>query len=155
MNIFNIRKTFQQKKERGWDRIYFAIDLHDTVIEGKYTKFNEGAQIFPYAREFFAWAAKREDVYLVLWTSSWNDAIQKTLPWLESEGIRFDAINENPDCKSTTLCDFGKKFYFNVLLDDKAGFEGNTDWKLLIDELKSIGEWNEVDPANTTVSLST
>jgi hypothetical protein len=141
MNPFNIRRTFEDKKRKGWERIYIAIDLHDTVIEGKYNRFNEGANIFPYAREFFKWAVDRDDVILILWTSSHDDAIKKTLAWLREEGIYFDYINKNPLETTNQLCDFDKKFYFNILLDDKAGFEGETDWKLIIDELKAIGEY--------------
>jgi hypothetical protein len=141
MNIFNIRRAFQQKKERKWSTIYIAIDLHDTLISGKYNRFNEGAEIYPYAREFFQWAIKRKDVVLILWTSSHEDATRNILNRLASEGIFFLYINRNPECSSNELCDFSKKFYFNILLEDKSGFEGETDWKLVIDELKAIGEW--------------
>ena len=143
MNVFNIRRAFEDKKRKGWDRLYFAIDLHDTIIEGKYNKFNEGANVFPYATEFFKWAHSRKDIVLILWTSSWDDALDKTLQRLVEDHIWFDYINENPEVQNSELCDFNKKFYFNVLLDDKAGFVGETDWKLIIDELKEIGEWHQ------------
>lgn len=143
MNLFNIRRSFQQKKERGWKQLYFAIDLHETIIEGKYNLYNEGAKIYPYAREFFKWALNRDDITLILWTSSHKEALDEILPRLQAEGIEFDDINHNPWEKNNSLCDFDKKFYFNVLLDDKAGFEGMTDWKLIINELKEIGEWND------------
>lgn len=141
MNAFNIRRAFEDKKRKNWEKLYWAIDLHDVVIQGKYNKFNDGAEIFPYAREFFAWAKSRTDMVLILWTSSHKDAQQNILDKLAKEGITFNYVDENPEVPTTELCDFARKFYFNVLLDDKAGFEGETDWKLIIDELTAIGEW--------------
>jgi hypothetical protein len=143
MNPFNIRRAFRDKKEKGWQRLYWCIDLHDVIIEGKYNKFNVGADVFHNASEFFKWANKRKDMVLILWTSSYNDALEHTLKSLEELGIKFHFVNENPMEKNNSICDFDKKFYFNILLDDKAGFEGATDWKLVIDELKEIGEWND------------
>jgi hypothetical protein len=87
MNAFNIRRAFRDMKEKGWSRLYWCIDLHDVVIEGKYNKFNEGAAIFPHAKEFFHWANKRKNMILVLWTSSYEDALEKTLLRLGEEGI--------------------------------------------------------------------
>jgi hypothetical protein len=142
MNVFNIRRAFRDKKEKKWDKLYWCIDLHDVVIEGKYNKFNEGAAIFPHAKDFFRWACNREDIILILWTSSHADAIEEITSRLFDDGIMFDYVNSNPEVESNSLCEFDKKFYFNILLDDKAGFEGATDWKLVIDELKAIGEWN-------------
>jgi hypothetical protein len=141
MNVFNIRRAFQQKREKNWDLLYWCIDLHDVVIEGKYNLYNEGAKIYPNAREFFQWAQKRDDMVLILWSSSHNHALFKTLNNLREQGIEFDYFNANPEEADTKLCDFSKKFYFNILLDDKAGFEGETDWGLIIEELKAIGEW--------------
>lgn len=141
MNAFNIRRAFQTKKAKGYDKLYIAIDLHDVVIEGKYNKFNEGAKIFPHAARFFKWAWKRNDIVLILWSSSHDDALKQVLTRLNEKGIKFHYINENPECPTGDLCNFDKKFYFNVLLDDKAGFVGKTDWAIIIDELKTIGEW--------------
>jgi hypothetical protein len=143
MNIFNIRRAFEQKREKGWKKLYWCVDLHDVVIEGKYNKFNEGAAIFPHAKEFFQWANKRKDMILILWTSSYEEALDKTLLRLGEEGILFHFVNANPLEKNNSLCDFNKKFYFNILLDDKAGFDGATDWGLIINELKEIGEWDK------------
>lgn len=38
------------------------------------------------------------------------------------------SVNSNPDEKDTKTGDFSKKFYFNILLDDRAGFQPETDW---------------------------
>jgi hypothetical protein len=142
MNVFNIARAFSDKKIKGWEKLYFCIDLHDVVISATYNKFNEGAKIAPYAVDFFRWAKTRKDICTILWTSSYESAITQVRQRLSAAGIEFDYVDENPECPSNALCDFDKKFYFNVLLDDKAGFEAETDWLLIINELKRIGEWN-------------
>ena len=56
-------------------------------------------------------------------------------------GINFTYINDNPEYIGNDYADFSKKFYYNILLDDKAGFEGETDWLLVKNELIRVGEW--------------
>lgn len=142
MNIFNIERAFKQKKERGWEKLYFIVDLHDCIIAGKYNRFNVGAEIYPYAQEVLQYLYSRKDICLILWTSSHDDAIKEILGRLKyTYGIEFSYVNENPEVQNTDLCDFSKKLYFNVLIDDKASFEGDTDWLLIKNELFRIGEW--------------
>lgn len=129
-------------KAKGYDKTYWAIDLHDVVIKGTYTRYNEDRKIYPDCQQFFRWAASRKDMVLILWSSSHRDSLNEIITWLGLHGIKFHYINENPEVPSDQLCDFSTKFYFNVLLDDKAGFEGETDWTAIINELKRIGEWN-------------
>ena len=121
-----IESTLNQKSVRGWDKLYWSIDLHDTVITGKYNKFNLGAELYPYAKETLEFLYKSETHRTILWTSSYNDAI---LDLCKRFGLNFHYFNENPECPNGELCDFSKKFYFNFLIDDKSGFDGNVDWE--------------------------
>lgn len=57
------------------------------------------------------------------------------------EQYSLDDHNENPECGNTDYADFTTKPYFNILLDDKAGMEMNSDWSLVKSELQRIGEW--------------
>lgn len=144
MNVFNIERSFKDKVARKWDKLFWAIDLHDTIITGKFNKFNVGAEIYPGVEEVFQWFNKREDMVTILYTSSWPDAVEKTLKdVLTPRGITFDYINSNPECVTGELCDFRQKFYMNVLLDDKAGFDGTVDWINIKNELIRIGEWTK------------
>lgn len=136
-----IHRAFSDKKKRNWDTLYIAIDLHDTIIEGKYNLHNEGSNFFPNAINVLRNWTNRKDIVLILWTSSHHDSINEQLKRMEKEGIKFDYINENPVTKNTELCDFSGKFYFNILLDDKAGFDGQNDWNYIENSLREIGEW--------------
>ena len=141
MNLFNIERAYADKKRRNWDKLFICIDVHDVILEGKYLLMNDGAAYFPNALNVLRQWSGRPDISLILWTSSHVVATAKVLDDLEKEGVRFNYVNENPECPNTNLCDFGRKFYFNVLLDDKAGFSGSEDWFLIENELKRIGEW--------------
>lgn len=141
--------AFRKKMTRGWDkwpRMYWAIDLHDVIIPGTYTRNNENRQLYPFANEVLQWITHREDMCPILYTSSHKDSIDDILTWLYNDyKIKFDYVNVNPECENHNLCDFSRKFYFDIMLEDKAGFNGMEDWKKIKETLINIGEWDKKD----------
>lgn len=143
MNVFNIERSFQWKKERGWDTLYWLIDLHDTVFPGKYAS-DQDYEVYAGALEVLKWISDREDQKIVIWTSSYAAHYHEVKEFFEKEHIiTLDYHNDNPECGNTDYADFTTKPYFNILLDDKAGFVGDTDWFLIKQELTRIGEWDK------------
>lgn len=145
---YAILNAFQKKEQRGWEkypRMYVAIDLHDVIIPGTYTRNNDGRKFYPFAEEVLQWLTNREDMCIILYTSSHQDAINDILAWLDKSGIKFDYVNENPECPNTELCDFTKsgKWYFDILLEDKAGFVGTWGWLEIKKTLLELGEWDK------------
>ncbi len=138
MNLFNIKKAFAAKKEKGWEKLYFCIDVHDTIIPSG----TENTDFYPVAQEVLKSLSDRADIVLILWSSSHMSLIASGMNWLASHGINIDYVNCNPEVGHSDRCDFSQKFYMNVILDDRAGFEGATDWALIKQELIDIGEWN-------------
>ena len=138
MNIFNIQKSFQLKKEKNWPVLYVAIDAHGTIIQ----PYHDSIVFYPGSVEVLQWLTKREDFKLILWTSSYTNEIVELLEFAYKKyGIVFDFVNRNPLEKNTKNACFDQKFYFNVLLDDKSGFEGQTDWFLVTKEFeKATGD---------------
>jgi hypothetical protein len=141
MNIFNIRRAFDEKKRKNWPYLFWLVDCHFTLIEGKYNRFNEDRELYPSAQEVLSYLSKREDMVLILWSSMYEDSAMDIVNWCRSKGILFDYFNENPLVPSDSLCDFSKKPYVSIILDDRAGFEPN-DWELVKAELVRIGEWD-------------
>lgn len=137
-----IDDTHVQMKERKWNTIYWSIDLHDTVITGEYNKFNHGSTLLPGAKKVLDYlhTHRRIDVNgeftriykTILWTSSYIEAATDAVKLFD---LKFDYFNENPECLSGDLCDFSGKFYFNVLIDDKSGFDGKVDWEEIYQSL--------------------
>jgi len=123
--------AFKIKKQRGFTTTYIAIDLHGTIITPEYNAHNKGATVYDGAAEVLRWWTKRSDIKLILWTSSYLANCEDILFKLFDMGVDFDYFNENPLEVSSDLCDFSKKFYFNILIDDKAGFDPLKDWLAL------------------------
>ena len=133
-----IAKAYRVKKERGWDTLYVAVDMHDTMTRSSYKKDESDEKVyFPDCIEALRYLSGRKDIVLILYTSSYQDYLESYYDSFEKLGIVFKYLNENPECPSSKLSNFSSKFYFNVLLDDKAGFEPETDWIKVLTEFKS------------------
>ena len=141
-----VQTAFEKKMRRGWDkwpRLYWAIDLHDVIIPGTYTRLNENKQFYPYAQEVLQWLTNRKDMCLILFTSSHTDSLTNVVQWINEFGINFDYINCNPECPDNELCSFAAKFFFDIMLEDKAGFNGLTDWGTIKLTLNGLDEWRK------------
>jgi hypothetical protein len=135
MNNFGIARAARRRKEKGWDKTYWCIDMHDVLVTGNYDKENHKWEFAPNVLAVLSWLSDRKDHVLILWTSSYKNYTDTFLGSLQKYMIYFDYINENPECPSTDLADFNSKFYFDILLDDKAGFEKDTDWEIVWSEI--------------------
>lgn len=127
----SIINAYVEKMQRKWEKLYFAIDLHGTIIQ-KY----RGNDIFPYphVKDVLIELSKMPDIVLILYTSTYVYNLKPFLSWCRENGVVFVYINENPDCSNNSTGDFSKKFYFNVLIDDRAGFDPE-EW---IDVLRAV-----------------
>lgn len=129
--ISSLTKAIKTKKERGWDKIYIAIDIHDTICTSTYNTNSKKLVYFDEAIECLRLLSERKDIVLILWSSMYDNDINEVSEHLKKENINIDYCNENPLEKNNTYACFDKKFYFNILLDDKAGFDYTQDWTLI------------------------
>jgi len=140
---FSIEKAFSVMKNRKWDCIYFAIDLHDTIIKGTYSQ-DDVFDTYPNCIETLKLLTETKFIKLILFTSSFQDYVDDFYKWAEEKGIKFDYFNENPECGNTVSGDFSKKFYYNVMIDDKAGFNPEIDWRIVKNSVEQhVGIKNE------------
>jgi hypothetical protein len=124
-----IHKMFLEAFKKQWYETYWVFDLHGTIIKPTY----KGTEMI-----FYPWALEtlqslclyRPDIKKILWTSSFPEEIDIYLEGFKREGIVFEGINENPNIssKNGNFGFYDKKFYFNVLIDDKAGFDPEEEW---------------------------
>lgn len=138
------QRALEKKKSRGWEKIFVCVDLHNTIIqspwrtESGYSSDKIEREPFPYAlRTLRVLSERYNDVSLILWSSSKEENLRDIVQWLKHNRITIDYINENPEVPNTETADFSSKFYFNVLIDDKAGFDGATDWKVFWEYLSN------------------
>ncbi|MGD1845624.1 MAG: hypothetical protein ACFB10_09555 [Salibacteraceae bacterium] len=88
-------------------------------------------EFYPEALETLQMISQRADICRILYTSSRPEEIKHYLQYFKDHGIHFDYSNQNPEVPSLGYGYFEEKFYFNVLFDDKAGFDPYEDWKLV------------------------
>ena len=142
MNIVRSFETaFKRMKEKGWDKIYILVDIHDTVFEATYSK-DEYYRWFPYAKEALHLMSINPRISLILWSSSYTDAIEKYIDTFEKSKIHFDMVNVNKETEDNGLSCFAQKTYFNVGIDDKFGFDARVDWEMIyhyLDDSIKIG----------------
>ena len=126
-----ISKMFEHAFAKEWYETYWAFDVHGVILQPNYRKDHFHADFYPYAKECLQILSKRKDIVLIMFSSSYPSEIEYYSKVFEDNDIHFKYINENPEIDSTKG-NFGfyeKKFYFNVLFEDKAGFNPTTEWK--------------------------
>lgn len=138
----HIEKVFTvDKLKRGWSTIYWLVDVHGVIIPSSWHKANDFRFINDWCPLVLRWISDQPDQRLILWTSSFPAEGATIIEWLQKHGIHVDHYNHNPEEKNTDFADFSRKPYFNILIDDKAGFEPETDWGVIRKTLIRLGLW--------------
>lgn len=131
---------FEILEKRNWEHVYYAIDLHGSVIKPNYQVGNIPTEFYPYAKEVLQMLSKRTDVVMYMYTCSHPHEQEQYLELFEKNDIHFKWVNKNMDVV-TDNSGYGyyeDKPYFNVLFEDKAGFDPNTEWEELYYFYKSL-----------------
>ena len=127
-------KAFQRMKEKSWDEIYIMIDIHDTIFRACYHD-EEKHEYFPFAKECLQLMSNDPRLKLILWSSTYPEVLEKYRKFFSTDGINFDMVNINDKVENTELSCVIDKTYFNVGIDDKFGFEAESDWEVLFEYL--------------------
>jgi len=133
-----IGKAYRTAEKKQWNKIYWAIDLHDTCLKSTYGK-NNYEFLGPVVIEALRLICSRPENVLIIWSAVFADEEPLIVEFFAKEGIRIDFFNHNPVIQNTATGNFDTKFYFNVLVDDKAGFDWTQDWQKIIDLYEYAG----------------
>lgn len=130
--ITAIDNAYRTARNRKWDTIYWAIDLHGVCLKSTY---KDGAHEFysKTAIKALQLISSLPESRIIIWTSTHESQYQQIRDLFWNNGCNVHYINENPEVPSTSLSSFNSKFYFSVLLDDKAGFDQDEDWERIIE----------------------
>ena len=128
MIIRAIANSFIHAKQRNWAKTYWAFDVHGTMIRPNYKTNEIATEFYPHALEVMQALSKRTDIARILYTCSYPHEIVQYMNLFNANGIHFDYVNSNPEVMDGGYGYYNDKFYFNVLFEDKAGFDGETDW---------------------------
>lgn len=132
-----VDRAYKVMAERRWDTIYWAIDLHGVCLRSNYAA-QDYCWINGDAIEGLQTIASRPESKIILWSSVYPQEQILIREFFRKCNIWVDGFNRNTFEGNTMVSDFREKFYFSVLLDDKAGFDPETDWKLITNYLKDL-----------------
>ena len=132
-------KHISEKYKEFWEQnkyeyCYIAIDIHNTIFVPSYDK-EETFQYYPMAKQCLKELTKNTKVKLILWSSCYPHKFMEYINKFSDDGIKFNFINENPYCFSSKYANFEKKFYFDIGIDDKFGFDATIDWEYFYPEI--------------------
>lgn len=128
MSIANsIINAYRTMYDRKWDKVYWAIDLHGVCLESTYESNTYKWINKDVVAGLQAISARPESV-IILWSSCYHAEFDGIIKFFKDENINVSYFNQNPEVPNTETGCFMDKFYFSVLLDDKAGFDPFTDW---------------------------
>lgn len=127
-----IDRAYKTMSERQWETIYWAIDLHGVCIKSNY---EQGGYewINDHCVEALKLISSRKESKIILWSSVYDEEKTAIAEFFYKEGIAIWGFNTNPWENNTNVSCFDEKFYFSVLLDDKAGFDPVSDWRAIIE----------------------
>lgn len=128
-----IKRAYKLLEERNWDKVYWCIDLHGVCLKSTYNDTIEF--INEDAVKTLQLISSLDETVIILWSSCYKDYSIKITDLFLENSIKVKYFNENKDITSTDYAYFGDKFYFDILLDDKAGFDANTEWKQIYEHL--------------------
>jgi len=123
-----ITNAFKRAQSQNWDRLYFAFDIHETMIVPNWKVGQIPREFYPHAKEVMQMITSRKDIVSILFTCSHPHEIKEYLAYFELNNIHIDFVNENPEVLNIKYGNYDKKPYFNVLFEDKAGFDPHEDW---------------------------
>lgn len=147
-----LQNAFLDAREKDYDHIVIAIDLHDTIINSdKYNKAISSekevdialfSSLFPQAVKALQKMSLRKDIQLMLFSGTKVTILQHICRILhEKFGIEFEHINEyvTDDPIPMSSQSFRNKPYYSIIWDDKGGFDPTFDWE---DVINTIGNYS-------------
>lgn len=138
---YAMRRAFEKRRDRNYDTTYWAIDIHDTIVPSTYTYPNTyNVTAYDHMLECLQLLSGMPDHKIILWSCTAKERSTELIDLLKTHDINIDFYNENPECESTDICDFNSKFYTDLIIEDKAGWNPYKDWSLLYVHLLLIKE---------------
>ncbi len=136
-----IKNAYERAIMKGWDRLYWAIDIHETIVEPTHQEGLIG-KAYPWALEAMWFLLQFPETRIILWSSMSKEELTKhRTEFFDNCGVSSEGrvyLNENPETGATRYANFDQKMYMNMLLDDKAGFVPKIDWPTIIWAMKQF-----------------
>jgi len=106
-----VERLVTEWREHG--KLIIAYDFDNTVYD-YYQKGHTFEQVISLLQR-----CQKAGAYFILFTSNEEEKHEQMIKYLHEHNIPFDKINENLDF----IPFVGRKIYYNILLDDRAGLQ--------------------------------
>jgi hypothetical protein len=140
MITFAIHKAIETARKRNWTKTYWAFDIHGTMIVPNYISGKIPTEFYPHAKEALQLISKRKDIVMLLFTCSQPLELLEYDAYFREFGIEFKYLNCNPEVTNNEIGYYDSKLYYNVLFEDKAGFDPETHWIEVLNLMKTLPE---------------
>jgi len=134
-----IQRAYEKFNTCHWTKIYIALDIHGTVANPDYKDVS--SKLYRSALEPLRAIASLPEVSIILYSCCHPADYNKYYALFERYNISILDFNKNSEVHNTETGCFDSKFYFSVLIDDKAGFEPWM-WPSVRDAFMSAREFN-------------
>lgn len=133
-----IHRQHEKQMKRQWYETYWLIDCHGCIIRPNHKdELPTKLDFYPFALKSLKLLTGRSDIRMILYTCSHDYQIRHYVNLLEEYSIEFDYINVNPEIGENDFGCYDKKPYFDVYLDDKAGFDAENEWEDIFNFLRT------------------
>lgn len=126
--ITNAIKRAYDLRGQKYPLIFWKIDLHGVCFQSNYVS-NEYNWVNDACLKALMEITNCPHSKIILWSSCYDAEQKNIINFFNKHGIRVDFFNENPLFANTDYGCFDKKFYFSILIDDKAGFDPHIHWE--------------------------
>lgn len=124
-----IQRQYDKQMKQQWYESYFLIDMHGVIIRPNHKdELVNRLDFYDFAQRSLQMLTNRPDIRTILYTCSHDYQIRHYVNLLGLHNIEFDYINDNPEIGEGDYGDYTHKPYFDVYLDDKAGFNADEEW---------------------------
>lgn len=94
----------------------YAVDFDGTLCENKWPNIGKPNHVLIQA--LFELRVKGNK--LILWTCRTGDRLEEAIAWCKTQGLEFDAVNENLPEMVGQFGSESRKVFADVYVDDKA-----------------------------------
>lgn len=129
-----IERAYRVSSERGWPRVYWALDLHGTCLESNYST-QAYEWLTPDCLPILKALSDLPETNFIIWSSLHQDDKVGVSAFFTEAGIDIKGINVNPLEASTATGNFAEKFYMSLIVDDKAGFDPS-EWPAVLEKVR-------------------
>lgn len=94
--------------------LILAVDVDGTLV--KIEKDYIARSLLPNAKEVVNWAHSK-GCHIILWTCRHDEMLKNAVDFLNANGVKFDAVNENyPQLGFET----SRKIFYDIIIDDQS-----------------------------------